>query len=118
MDELLERNDLCRTLRVAAWVARFVHKCRRRKKLTGILRKTEIYDVKQRWILVVQQRDRSKPHFEQTQKQLNLQINDNGLTECRARMQGNDPIYLPGSAVFTRKLVIEIALQSPHGGFG
>ena len=112
MDELLEKKDLCHALRVAARVARFVHNCRR-EKLTGIFRKTKIDDVKQRWILLVQQRDRSKPHFEQTQKQLNLQINANGLTASRGRIQGNYPIYLPRSPVFTRRKLVHFDFQAP-----
>ena len=108
LDELLEKKDLCRALRVATWVARFVHNSRRRKKLIKTLTKDEIDEVKQRWILLVQQRDQLKPHYEQTQKQLNLQINPFGLIECRGRIQGKYPIYLPRSAVFTRKLVQKI----------
>ena len=118
LDELLEKKDLFRALRVAAWVARFVHNCRRRKKLTGTLTTDETDEVKQRWILLVQQRDRLKPQYEQTQKQLNLQINSFGLIECRGRIQGTYPIYLPRSAVFTRKLVQKIHCETLHGGVG
>ena len=88
MDQLLEKHDLRRTLRVQAWAARFIHNCRGREKLSGTLTKTEIDDVKRRCISVVQQRDRLKPHFEQTQKALNLQTNTSGLLECRGRIQG------------------------------
>ncbi|XP_067029387.1 uncharacterized protein [Acropora muricata] len=118
LDELLEKRDLRRALRVAAWVTRFVHNCRRRKKLTGTLMKNEIDEVKQRWILLVQHRDRLKPHYEQTQKQLNFQVNPLGLIECRGRIQGKYPIYLPRSAVFTRKLVQKIHCETLHGGVG
>ena len=118
LDELLEKRDLRRALPVAAWVTRFVHNCRRRKKLTGTLMKNEIDEVKQRWILLVQHRDRLKPHYEQTQKQLNFQVNPLGLIECRGRIQGKYPIYLPRSAVFTRKLVQKIHCETLHGGVG
>ena len=118
MDQLLEKHDLRRTLRVQAWAARFIHNCRGREKLSGTLTKTEIDDVKRRCISVVQQRDRLKPHFEQTQKALNLQTNTSGLLECRGRIQGKYPIYLPTSAVFTRKLVERVHLQTLHGGVG
>ena len=43
------------------------------------LMKNEIEEVKQIWILLVQQRNRLKPHYEQTQKQLNFQVNPFGV---------------------------------------
>ena len=118
MDQLLEKHNLRRALRVEAWAARFVHNCRGRKKLSGVLTKTEVDEVKQRWIQLVQRRDRLKPHFEQTQKSLNLQINAKGLLECHGRIQGKYPVYLPSSAVFTRKLVQKVHNETLHGGVG
>ena len=105
-------------MRAAAWVYRLVHNCRRRKKLTRTLTENEIDEVKQKWILLVQQRDQLKPHYEQTQKQLNLQVNPFDLVECRGRIQGQYPIYLPRSAVFTRILVQKIHCETLHGGIG
>ena len=118
MDQLLEKHNLRRALRVEAWAARFVHNCRGRKKLSGVLTKTEVDEVKQRWIQLVQRRDRLKPHFEQTQKSLNLQVNAKGLLECHGRIQGKYPVYLPSSAVFTRKLVQKVHNEILHGGVG
>ena len=43
--------------------------------------------------------------FAEDKEQLNLQLNAEGLWECRGRIQGEYPIYLPDSAVFTAKLV-------------
>ena len=60
MEQLLERHDLRRALRVNAWVARFIRNCRGRQKLSGPLSKTEIDNVRRRWILLVQQRDKPK----------------------------------------------------------
>ena len=118
MDRLLENHDLRRALRVGAWIARFVHNCRGDKKLSGPLTTAEIGKVKQQWILRVQQRDRLMPHYEQTQKTLNLQTNSSGLLECRGRIQGKYPIYLPESAPFTRRLVQKAHHETLHGGVG
>ena len=118
MDQLLEKHDLRRGLRVEAWVARFIQNCRGRQKLSGPLTKSEIDDVRRRWILLVQQRDKLTPYFEQTQTALNLQINDTGLLECRGRIQGNYPVYLPSRAVFTRKLFQKVHRETLHGGIG
>ena len=46
MDQLLEMHDLRRALRVNTWVARFIHNCRGRQKLSGPLSKSEIDNVK------------------------------------------------------------------------
>lgn len=118
MDQLLEMHDLRRALRLEAWVARFIRNCRGRQKLSGPLTKPEIDEVKRRWILLVQQRDQLTPHFEQTRKALNLQINNAGLLECRGRIQGKYPIYLPPSAAFTRKIVQKVHRETLHGGVG
>ena len=60
MDQLLERHDLRRALRVNAGVARFIRNCRGRQKLSGPLSKSEIDNVRRRWILLVQQRDKTE----------------------------------------------------------
>ena len=57
MDQLLEKHDVRRRLRVEAWVARFIQNCRGQQKLSGPLTKSEIDDMRRRWILLVQQRD-------------------------------------------------------------
>ena len=106
MDELLEKKDLCRALRVVAWVARFVHNCRR-TKLTGTLTKDEIDEEKKRWILLVQQRDRLKPHYEQTQNQLNLQVNPFGLIECRGRIRSTCPDVPFSIGNWCRKYIVK-----------
>ena len=108
MDQLLEKHDLRRASLVETWATRFIRNCRRRQKLSGPLTTTEIDGVKRRWILLVQHRDQLKPHFEQTQKALNLQTNVSGILECHGRIQGKYPIYLP-----TRAVGAESTLRNP-----
>jgi len=76
--------------------------------------KTEIDDVKRRWILLIQHQDQLKPHFEQTQKVLSLQTNTSGMLECHGIIQGKYLIYLPTRAVFTQKLVLKVHCKTPH----
>ena len=49
---------------------------------------------------------------------LNLQQNKDGIFECRGRIQGHYPIYLPDDGVFTEKLVAHFHTQTLHGGVG
>ena len=54
--------------------------------------------------------------FQEDQQRLNLQKNANGLYECRGRIQGDYPIYLPDDALFRKKLVMHAHLQTLHWG--
>ncbi|KAK3744823.1 hypothetical protein QZH41_015697, partial [Actinostola sp. cb2023] len=56
--------------------------------------------------------------FQEDKLQLNLQKNNEGVYECRGRIQGDYPIYLPDGDIFTEKLVAHAHLQTLHGGVG
>ena len=118
MDRLLEKYNLRQALRIGTWIARFAHNCRSHIKLSGPLSTAEIEAVTKQWICRVQKRDRLTPHYEQTQRELNLQVNHEGLVECRGRIQGMYPIYLPSGALFTKKLVQKVHYETLHGGVG
>ena len=47
---------------------------------------------------------------------LNLQLNDTGVLECRGRIAGQYPIFLPENSEFTRKVVEQAHLTTLHGG--
>ena len=55
-------------------------------------------------------------NYEQDRLQLNLQLNDQQLFECRGRIQGLYPVYLPDTAVYTEKFVEEAHESTLHGG--
>lgn len=50
--------------------------------------------------------------------QLNLQPNTDGVLECRGRIQGHYPIYLPDGQRYTENLVAQFHLGTLHGGVG
>ena len=111
-DELLERHDLRRTLRIQAWVRRFTtHRARK-----GPLTSEDIQESKNWWIRRVQSQDAKKPYFEQTRRELNLVPNADGVLECHGRVQGQYPVYLPAGSLFTRKLVQRTHAETLHGG--
>ena len=56
--------------------------------------------------------------FSDDQLRLNLQESNDGLFECRGRIQGGYPIYVPGDHVLARKLVEEVHLETLHSGVG
>lgn len=111
-DELLERYDLRRTLRIQAWVRRFTTNRARKGPLTS----EDIQETKNWWIRRVQSQEAQKSHFEQTRRELNLIPNADKVLECHGRIQGQYPVYLPADSLFTRKLVQRIHAETLHGG--
>lgn len=47
---------------------------------------------------------------------LNLALNADGVLECRGRIKGKFPVYLPADGLFTRELVQRIHVETLHGG--
>ena len=115
-DELLERTSLRRTLRVGAWIKRFIHNCKHKKKKLGPLLTDEIGDVRGWWIQRVQRRDRETTGYSEISRQLNLQPNAQGVMTCHGRIQGQTPIYLPNSEKFAEKLVQQVHCETLHEG--
>ena len=110
--ELLERHDLCQTLRIQAWVRRFTtHRAHK-----GPLTNEDLQETRNWWIRRVQSQDAQKPHFQQTRRELNLVPNGDSVLECHGRIQGQYPVYLPAESLFTRKLVQRIHAETLHGG--
>ena len=118
-DQLLEKHDLRKVLRVCAWVERFVRNSRRSTpSIAGPITTAEIEARTTWWIRRVQTRAQSTPKLVSDKLQLNLQPNGSEILECRGRIQGRYPIYLPDDCVFTEKLVRHAHLGTLHGGLG
>ena len=43
-------------------------------------------------------------------------MNQEGIYECRGRIQGDYPVFIPNISVLAEKLVEEAHLQTIHGG--
>ncbi|XP_078384079.1 uncharacterized protein LOC144666532 [Oculina patagonica] len=107
-DQLLEEHDLRKVLRVCAWVERFVRNSRRSTpSIAGPITTAEIEARTTWWIRRVQTRAQNTPKVASDKLQLNLQPNGEEILECRGRIQGRYPIYLPDDSVFTEKLVVK-----------
>ena len=114
LDQVLEKHDLHRTIRVSAWILRFTNNCKTHEKQRGPLTTQEIENARLWWIKRAQQ----DSDMEKDREQLNLQENAQGLTVCHGRIQGHDPVYLSSTHPFTEKLVQEAHLRTLHGGVG
>ena len=119
-DELLSKHELWKVLRIGAWVQRFIHNCKATvaTRESGPLTTTEIENHKTWWIKRVQRDAQTTAKFEKDKLQLNLQINQQQILECRGRLEGEYPIYLPDDHPFTSKLLHQAHLAILHGGVG
>ena len=106
-DQLLDKYDLFKVLRIGAWIQRFISNCRTKpvERASGPLVTEEIQRTKSWWIKRAQLVVRQDSRFEADQLDLNLQPNDEGIFECRGRIHGEFPIYLPDNHPFTSSLV-------------
>ena len=86
--------------------------------MKGPLSTEEISARKLFWIKRAQQQGLNCKHFQEDKLQLNLQQNEDGLLECRGRIQGEYPIFLPDNAVYTIKEVQRAHAIALHGGVG
>ena len=106
-------------MRIGAWISRFLHNSRHpSKKVQGPLITPEIAAHELFLVKRAQQQGMSNANFEQDQEQLNLQPNVDGVLECRGRIQGEYPIYLPDSVLLAAKVVQRAHVTTLHGRVG
>ena len=117
-DELLESYRLRKVLRIGAWIQRFIRNCRSPSadREYGPLKTNEIEHQTTWWIKRVQQKADKRGEIEGVKVLLNLQLNDTGVLECRGRIVGQYPTFLPENSEFTRKVVEQAHLTTLHGG--
>ena len=90
----------------------------KKQRKIGPLTTEEISTREKFWLKRAQLDVVNTTEFSEDQLRLNLQKKEDGLFECRRRIQGEYPIYVPGDHVSARKLVEEVYLKTLHGGVG
>ncbi len=114
-DDLLTKFNLSKTMRVCAWVSRFLFNVQNPdQRVKGPLTTAKLDKQRIFWI----KRAQTNCDIEEDRMHLNLQINAEGLLECRGRIQGQYPLYLPDTHPFTAKIVEDAHLRTLHGGVG
>ena len=115
MDQILHKHDLWKTLRISAWIWRFLFNCRGTGlKLKGPLKTNEIERQKLLWV----KRAQSGEINEAERLTLNLQRDERGVLVCRGRIQGSYPIFVPDGHSLALKIVEQAHLRTLHGGVG
>ena len=120
LDDLLKKSSQWQTIRVTAWILRYIQNSRAKKtkRLGGPLTADETKKAELFWEKRVQVRATADGRYKDDLLQLNLQPNCDGVLECRGRVQGHYPICLPDGQRYTEKLVAQAHLATLHGGVG
>ena len=108
-DELLDRSTYWRTLRVTAWILRFVSNCRLKAKKSqrtkGPLTTEEIVDARDKWVRRVQSND--VPESLQSPGWKLIADTTNGVLKCEGKIAGYQPTYLR-EGTFVNKLIAHV----------
>eukprot|EP00794_Sanderia_malayensis_P005856 gene5856-biopygen4856 len=120
VDNLISKFNFWKTIRITAFCQRFAKNCRAKKaeRLKGLLTTEETQKAIQHWVIKTQEGYENTEKFNEDKERLNLQKNGEGVYECRGRIQGDHPIYLPPQASFTAKMVEDAHIETLHGGVG
>ena len=105
-EEMLAKHSFWTTLRIMAWITRFLNnsKLKKPQRVMGPLTTIELNQETEWWIKRVQRSYHETEQFEDKLR-LNLQLNSNGLYECRGRIQGSFPLYIPPKSVLSQKML-------------
>ena len=117
IDKLLRKFQLQKAVRVCAWIRKFVHSSllsQGRPRIKGPLTTEETSQQRLFW----ERQAQTGCEVEKDRVALSLQLNQNGLLECRGRLQGDYPVYLSDTSLFARRVVEDAHLVTLHGGVG
>ena len=105
-------------MRIGAWVMRFLHNSQNSSSKTkGPLTTVEVEKCQMFLVKRAQLHGMSHAKFDQDQE-LNLQPSEEGVLECRGKIQGEYPMYLPDSALLAAKMVQWAHVTTLHGEVG
>ena len=117
VENVLRKFLFQKAVRVCAWMRRFAHNALRSRggtRIEGPLATQETNQLRLHW----ERQAQKSCEIEKDRVALNLQLNQEGLLECRGRLQGDYPVYLPDSSLFSQRVVEEAHLQTLHRGVG
>ena len=117
---VLEKHEFWHAIRITSWVARFIYNCKSSKenRLSGPLTTRETDEQVKFWVNRTQHSKINTDQFHEDHLKINLQKNEDGLYECRGRIQGSYPIYFPPDALLTERMAHDAHVLSLHGGVG
>ena len=120
LDGILQKHHFYKAMKITAWIRRFLHNSKSEKvnHRKGLLTAQEIRKQVEFWVKKVQSRYENTEKFQADKQQLGLKKNEKEIYVCHGRIQGEYPIYLPPTALFAERLVMEAHVHTLHGGVG
>ena len=115
--EVLHRFQLQKAVRICAWMRRFAHNSLRSRGTPRIKGPLTAEETNRQRLFWEKQAQRSCD-IERDRVALNLQPNQEGLLECRGRIQGEYPVYIPETSILGLRPVEEAHKETMHGGVG
>ena len=103
---MLHKFQLQKAVRICAWMRRFAHnslRSRRTPRAQGLLITEETKSQRLFW----EKQAQRSCDIERYRVALKLQPNQHGLLECRGRIQGEYPVYIPETSMLGLRLVEE-----------
>ena len=92
------------------------YRCTPDQRVNGPVTTTELEKAEK--LLTLQGQQQIDETFPKDQLRLNLQASKDGVLECRGRVQGLYPVYIPSSSLWARKFVEHVHKGTLHGGVG
>ena len=116
---VLAKHTFWKTMRITAWLAQYIHNLKpRQERIRGPLTTNEIQQQIEWWVKREQSNYEDSAQMQEDKLRLNLKRNERELYECRGRIQGEYPIYIPTDSVLAAKLVMHEHKRTLHGGVG
>lgn len=114
VESVLRKLQLQNAVRVCVWMRGFTHNALRSRGKTRIKGPLTTPETNQQRLFWDKQAQKSS-EVEKDRVALNLQLNQEGLLECRSRLQGDHPVYLPDTNLFAQRVVEEAHPQTFMG---
>ena len=115
--EILEKFSLRKVSRIKFWIRRImVNRKSSYEKIKRPLTTVEMEKEKHHLTKNAQQPCKNETLFLEHNLILNLQRITNDMYECRGRIQGDYPIYIPKDSLLAENIMQEAHIQTIHGG--
>ena len=115
VENVLRKFHLQNAVRVCAWMRRFAHNALRSgggTRIEGPLTTNVTNQLRLHW----ERQAKKSAEVEKDRVAFNLHVNQEVLLECRGRLQGDYPMYLAETSLYSQRTVEESHLQTLHGG--
>ena len=110
---LIEKYSLKKALRIMCWVRRFIHNTRSpMQRRLGLIQYEAMEEEEKEFVREAQAADPPTSR----EADLNLTRNSDGLLECRGRIVGHYPIYIPRSSPLAERVAGRAHSLTLHGG--